>query len=666
MVKVNMNFPNKKNTWINSYWIKVCVGFALFPAAFIYRTIRGFLSEGSYSVKVLVIHSVPPKLIPKYEKLVYKLRQHFDILTPDEFSLYADGGLSLKRNSVLITFDDAFLSQKVFVDKVLVKYGIKAVFFIPTDFVNTRYDGCEADYIKNNLLVKEEPMCSSMQPMSWGDLKELSSQGHAMGSHSKSHPVLANVKNRVALNDEIIDSKRIIEDRLDCSVRHFAFPFGKAEHFSTACLEIAREHYDFIHTTIWGENSRPSMRDYKGIVFRYGADLSMTGIQYCLSIFSGFFDDKYKACKLKLINHVKQTQNTGRAGIITQNSKALIGSVYSPPELRKKKFCFRSFLHGNSPDYFNYGRHALCYALKKLKIGSGDMILMPSYICRDVLSSVNSLGIVVVYYSVNQELKLNNELPLPLGAKAIIAVNYFGFPQELQPFYDYCKRNSAYLIEDNCHGFLSCDVNGKPLGLRGDVGLFSFRKTIVAEKGAAVIFPNSQDQVKTNFEFEKRVNIRYTTQAILRKSVSIFGIIPIRIFTRYVRLLRWLRSGSVMPKSDPDSETVLPSDTAFPRNFFKVIEKVDSCQEAQRRRDLFFFVSKILDDCNISPVFSQLPNYTVPYAYPFYCEVNNITSVKKRLAKYSLECFLWPDLPAAVVGSAPDYYKSLWLVRFLW
>ena len=76
--------------------------------------------------------------------------------------------------------------------------------------------------------------------------------------------------------------------------------------------------------------------------------------------------------------------------------------------------------------------------------------------------------------------------------KAVLAVNYFGFAQELAPFREYCLRTGATLIEDNAHGFLSKDTSGVLLGMRTGLGITSIRKTFRLVNGAALFFSGDE------------------------------------------------------------------------------------------------------------------------------------------------------------------------------
>ena len=170
----------------------------------------------------------------------------------------------------------------------------------------------------------------------------------------------------------------------------------------------------------------------------------------------------------------------------------LIKSIYAP--LKKSirgPWPLSGVFQHDRVYYYSFGRHALHQALRSGGVVSGDVVLMPELICRDLLSAVNALGATVKYYSVGRDLQFNDDLKTLPHAKAIVAVNYFGFPQDLGPFRQYCEKNESLLIEDNAHGFLSHDENFNLLGTRGDVGVFSLRKTLPLYNGAALVVNKS-------------------------------------------------------------------------------------------------------------------------------------------------------------------------------
>lgn len=329
---------------------------------------------------------------------------------------------------------------------------------------------------------------------------------------------------------------------------------------------------------------------------------------------------------------------------------------------------FNSLIGHNNIRYFSYGRHALAEALKIIGVGSGDRVLLPEFICRDLLSSVNSMGALPVYYGVNKKLALDFEADKLPAAKAVITVNYFGFPQDLGPFRDYCKRTGAVLIEDNAHGLFSRDEKGRFLGTRGDIGIFSLRKTILTPNGAALVVNNRKMvcQIPLQMEFDNRPEpLPFNVKRMLKRLPFFIGRLPLGLLTSAVRFLRKLRIGSEIAPSPSEAERMLPEVPNPCRKLLFYLSNFDNDKEIKRRRLLYVNVDNILRQMKVLPVFDVFPQNVVPYGYPFYAAESRIKDMKKLLAKYGLECFRWPELPDAIKPHAPEHYKTVWFVNFL-
>jgi len=139
--------------------------------------------------------------------------------------------------------------------------------------------------------------------------------------------------------------------------------------------------------------------------------------------------------------------------------------------------------------YYSLARYALLDALRIIKVRAGEKILVPRFICRDVLAPIHMLGAIPLFYEVHKDLSPVG-FPTSQGVKAVLAVHYFGFPQNLDPFREYCQKSGAVLIEDNAHGLLSRNADGKLLGTLGDFGICSMRKTLVMPNGGMLLINN--------------------------------------------------------------------------------------------------------------------------------------------------------------------------------
>ena len=88
--------------------------------------------------------------------------------------------------------------------------------------------------------------------MSWSDVKWLSRNGHIIGAHTRSHPVLSDLIEHDALVDEIVASADRIEEKISSRVDCFAFPFGSLESVNRKITNIANNRFDFVFSNIRG------------------------------------------------------------------------------------------------------------------------------------------------------------------------------------------------------------------------------------------------------------------------------------------------------------------------------------------------------------------------------------------------------------------------------
>lgn len=318
--------------------------------------------------------------------------------------------------------------------------------------------------------------------------------------------------------------------------------------------------------------------------------------------------------------------------------------------------------------YFSLARYALAACLKALGAGDGARVLLPEYICRDVLAALHAAGAAPVYYPVNAHLAP----ALPPGewpeAAAVLMVNYFGFAQNTEPFEQYRARTGARLIEDNAHGFLSRDAGGRWLGRRGDAGLFSLRKTFLFDNGAALTLespraalPPQLDEVYT--PGAGNIRLRRTLHALpAGRRIAGLAARPVRLL-RKAAVLRKTSTGARLKASMEEAETVIPGNAGPFLGFAQMLAAQEFAAEAARRRTLYTTLEPRVRALGMRPVFETLPAETVPYGLPVYCD--DPVPLARLAASAQLDCIQWPDLPAAVVAQAPPHYRRLHLINFL-
>lgn len=135
-------------------------------------------------------------------------------------------------------------------------------------------------------------------------------------------------------------------------------------------------------------------------------------------------------------------------------------------------------LIGKEYRYAVNGRSAIYHLLKSHKIGDGDRVALPAYICETVIIPLKMLNIEPIFCDVDREdlnisikdFKLKAE---KLQIKAVIVPSLYGNPANLIEFENYCKENDIIMIDDGAQSFFS-KIENRYVSTFGNGGLFSF------------------------------------------------------------------------------------------------------------------------------------------------------------------------------------------------
>jgi dTDP-4-amino-4,6-dideoxygalactose transaminase len=136
------------------------------------------------------------------------------------------------------------------------------------------------------------------------------------------------------------------------------------------------------------------------------------------------------------------------------------------------------------------GQIAIWQGLHALGLKERDRVLVPAYCCGSEIDALLRAGLKLAFYRVGPDLVPDFDHIEQLcaePAKALFIIHYFGWPQPIDSLLALAENHGMFLIEDNAHGLCSFDEMGRPLGSLGDIGIFSFTKTLAIPDGGALV-----------------------------------------------------------------------------------------------------------------------------------------------------------------------------------
>jgi len=216
------------------------------PPQHFYR-LKPFLNHFEEGVPILMYHKigqrprrvrlkglyVRPDVFQKQIEDFHAAR--FQTVTPSDARAPANG-----QRRVVLTFDDGF--RNVFENALepLARHGMRALQFLVVNSIGklNEWDLRDGE--------APEPLMDASQIRAW------LAAGHHIGSHSLTHARLPRLSVRDA-REEIIASKKKLEDMFGLPVDHFCYPYGD---YSPAVRDLAHEAgYKTACTTQFGVNT---------------------------------------------------------------------------------------------------------------------------------------------------------------------------------------------------------------------------------------------------------------------------------------------------------------------------------------------------------------------------------------------------------------------------
>lgn len=169
----------------------------------------------------LYFHSLEPADWEGFTRLVQFLCEDQGYRVTDPSGFVAPSS----HRRLFISFDDNYRSWYE-ARRLLDRLNIRVTFY-----VNTLPFECAAGSRELEDYYQRLRHSGLRAPLTREALRELHADGHTIGAHTHSHPMLMALPDARA-RSEIARSKELLEEILGAPVVHFAYPYGMRRHFS--------------------------------------------------------------------------------------------------------------------------------------------------------------------------------------------------------------------------------------------------------------------------------------------------------------------------------------------------------------------------------------------------------------------------------------------------
>lgn len=315
-------------------------------------------------------------------------------------------------------------------------------------------------------------------------------------------------------------------------------------------------------------------------------------------------------------------------------------------------------------EFFVHGRYALVEALRRAGVGPGGAVLLPAYHCRTIVESALYLGAEVRFYPMTADLKPDfaslDRLNADGAVRAMLVTHYFGFANDVVAAEAYCSQHGIALVEDCAHAFYGAH-EGRTLGTIGQYSIASAWKFLPVRDGAML-----RDNTATDG------SLALAGQGPLKEAKAAAALLEARV-ARLVRrpdlqapeVSELLRQARKIAAAGPRQKCT--DDMQFNRGQVGMAGLRLSCWQiahtphdevARHRRARYRqWLDGVRDVPGVRPLFPDLPDGVVPYAFPLVTDAGGMIFHALRLARIPI--WRWEDVAVTSCPVALDYRLRL-------
>lgn len=330
------------------------------------------------------------------------------------------------------------------------------------------------------------------------------------------------------------------------------------------------------------------------------------------------------------------------------------------------------------------GRSAIGLALQSMNIKPGDEVLVPAFHCISMIEPIIWLGGVPVFYRIENDTSItpeNIKQKLSNKTRAIIAVHFFGFPQNIPPIREFCNENNIQLIEDCAHSYFG-GTKEKPVGRLADYTIGSSLKFFPIYDGGCLCSNRHQlSSITINngsmfFELKSFFNILENANNYGRLWIFSPFTTIISTVTKRLKLVHnyFINMNSPGDESYMNNTISSAADGGFhfdpswvnikmSRSSQLIISLTNIKKLQDKRREYYqIWETSISNIPGIRPLHKSLPETCVPHVFPALIDdPERLFPILKRIGVPVIRFgeFLWGGVDASVCPVSTEYSQRI-------
>ena len=300
--------------------------------------------------------------------------------------------------------------------------------------------------------------------------------------------------------------------------------------------------------------------------------------------------------------------------------------------------------------------------------------MLPAYLCRAAVEPFEAHGAEIAFYSISLQCQPDFdeiEAKITPRTEAILAVHYFGFPQNVRRFREICDRRKLALIEDCAH-VLTGMMHGQALGSFGDASVFSWRKFLPMYDGGDLFLKNLSATLKVEWRKETPAFTLKVAKALLDVVLENSTGVSARSISRGLEALKGLlRRASRTPADKPlfalDSNSAELDLDLVNHKMSHISRWVREHSDlpaiiSRRRKNYLFLAERLRALSGICVLYPNLPEEVCPWVFPLFFD--GLEDAHLLLQKNGIPAVNWngvrpPQIDARAFPEADFLYNNL-------